>query len=81
MLRERVRSVLGWRLYRCRDCQSRFEDPPSGHICPECLSSHVDRVHRQSVADHLKGVFGMRVYRCCDCGARFHDLPVARRAS
>jgi hypothetical protein len=41
----------------------------------------VDRVHRQSVGDHIKGVFGWRVYRCCDCGARFHDLPLARKAS
>jgi DNA-directed RNA polymerase subunit RPC12/RpoP len=81
VFRERVRNVLGWRVYDCRDCGERFEDAPSGHMCPQCLSSNVDRVHRQSVGDHIKGVFGWRVYRCCDCGARFHDLPLARKAS
>ena len=80
-LRERVKSVLGWHVYVCRDCGGRFEQDSSGHICPACFSDHVDRVHRESLGDHLKGVFGWRVYRCCDCGARFHDLPLARRAS
>jgi DNA-directed RNA polymerase subunit RPC12/RpoP len=51
------------------------------HVCPECSSNNIERVHRHSVRDRLRGVFGWRVYRCRECGARFYGRPMERKAS
>jgi predicted Zn-ribbon and HTH transcriptional regulator len=74
----RLRTLLGWRVYRCRDCGARFEDMSLGHTCPQCFSGSVSRVPKESFSDHIKAVFGWRVYCCRDCGVRFYDRPLAK---
>jgi DNA-directed RNA polymerase subunit RPC12/RpoP len=76
-VRDRLNTILGWRVYHCRDCGERFEDLSLSHICPECFSGDVTRVPRQSFGEHFKGLFGWRVYRCRECGKRFYDRPLA----
>ena len=76
-IREHLNTVLGWRVYHCRDCGERFEDVSLSHICPECFSGDVSRVPRETFRDYVKGFFGWRVYRCRECGRRFHDVPLA----
>jgi hypothetical protein len=51
------------------------------HICPECSSKNIERVHRHDFRDRLKGIFGWRLYRCRRCRALFYDRPLERKAS
>jgi DNA-directed RNA polymerase subunit RPC12/RpoP len=77
-IQEHLHTVLGWRIYHCRDCGERFEDVSSGHVCPECFSGDVTRVPRVSIGDYVRRIFGWRVYRCRTCSGRFYDRPLAK---
>jgi DNA-directed RNA polymerase subunit RPC12/RpoP len=77
-IREQRNTVLGWRVYHCRDCGERFDDVSLGHICPECFSGDVTRVPRESFKDHVKHILGWRIYRCRECAARFYDRPLPK---
>jgi transposase len=48
------------------------------HVCPECRSKAIERLHREDVFERLILMLRRkRRYRCLDCDNRFYDCPVS----
>jgi transposase len=52
------------------------------HVCPECRSKAIERVHQQDVFERLTLMLRRRRrYRCLECDNRFYDRPVSKQDS
>ena len=45
----RVKTITGYPLYKCRNCEARFTDPDRNRLEYSSLQSHVDNYMLQSV--------------------------------